>query len=147
MSHKVIVLANAVVDLCFGIESFPILPAQHQVTSNRLFTPGAMANTLICGARLGMDMIAMGNIGDGDLAELWRRGLAPENVDVRPMIVHTNEETSHALVLAEPSGKHVFLGARGMPDSGPVQLPPDWQESIAQRPGVAVEWMELHFNG
>ena len=131
MAHSVVVLANAVVDLCIRIGWFPVLPAEHQMTGKRLFTPGGMANSLICGARLGMEMVSLGNIGQDDLSDLWYNLMRSEGVDVDLMLQHKAKATTYALVLSVASGEHVFIGDRGDPDSGPEIFPDSWQRVIA----------------
>ena len=44
MSFRVVGLSNATVDMAFQIDSFPILPSQHQFAHKRLITAGGMAN-------------------------------------------------------------------------------------------------------
>ena len=131
MAHSVVVLANAVVDLCIRIGWFPVLPAEHQMTGKRLFTPGGMANSLICGARLGLEMVSLGNIGQDDLSDLWYSKMRAEGVNVELMLQHPDKATTYALVLSVANGEHVFIGDRGDPASGPAVFPSSWQKVIA----------------
>ena len=131
--HRVIGLANAVIDMSFGGVTFPVLPDRHQNLNGRLISAGGMANTLFCGARLGMQMIAMGNIGDDEMARLWRNQLIAEQIDVSNMVVHEEQPTTIALVLADDNGEHVFLGDRGDYSQANNQLfPVQWHNTITQ---------------
>lgn len=136
MAHSVVVLANAVVDLCIRIGWFPVLPAEHQMTGKRLFTPGGMANSLICGARLGLETIALGNIGQDDLSDLWYGLMRAEGVNVDLVLQHPEKATTYALVLSVANGEHVFIGDRGDPNSGPAVFPASWQKVINEADAI-----------
>ena len=83
MSKNVVFVSNAVIDISIPITSFPICSGQHQSTVDHVvITPGGNATTLFCGARLGLQMQALGNLGDDQMGLLWRSSLAEEGVDV-----------------------------------------------------------------
>ena len=65
MKKNVVFLSNSVIDISVPIASFPIDSGKHQSTVEQVvITPGGNATTLFCGARLGMQMIALGNLGN-----------------------------------------------------------------------------------
>lgn len=130
MKHKVLVMGNAVVDMSFGVVQFPILPGEHQFMSERLITPGGVANTLLCATRLGLQMQVVGNLGDDEMADLWRAPLVAEGIDVSGMVTYKNRVTSTLIAFADANGKHVFLGHRGKLHIVPFIFPIHWKEAI-----------------
>ena len=134
---RVIGLANAVIDMSFGGVTFPVVPSKHQDLSGRLISAGGMANTLFCGARLGLQMVAMGNIGNDEMSNLWRSQLTAEQIDVSNMIVHAAQPTTIALVLADDNGEHVFLGTRGdYSQANNGTFPAQWHLTITQADAI-----------
>lgn len=130
MKHKVLVMGNAVVDMSFGVVQFPILPGEHQFMTNRLITPGGVANTLLCATRLGLQMQVVGNLGDDEMADLWRAPLVAEDVDVSGMVTYKNRVTSTLIAFTDAGGKHVFLGHRGKLRIEPFIFPSQWKTAI-----------------
>ncbi|MEM7117888.1 MAG: carbohydrate kinase family protein [Chloroflexota bacterium] len=138
MSYTVVGLANAVVDMSLRSVQFPIQPSEHQFMQERLITPGGMANTLICGARLGLTMKGIGNIGKDEFAELWRRPLIAEGVDVSGQLVYEDQPTPLAICLADDGGEHVFLGGIGDLRLKNGRFPQQWRDSIRTSDGLLI---------
>ena len=130
MKHNVLVMGNGVVDMSFGGTRFPIRPGEHQFMTDRLITPGGIANTLFCAARLGLHMKAIGNLGDDEMAELWRAPLLAEGIDLSGMVTYKNRVTSVVIAFSDASGDHVFVGHRGRLNIEPYAFPPHWREAI-----------------
>lgn len=138
MSYTVVGLANAVVDMSFRAVEFPIRPSEHQFMEDRLITPGGMANTLICGARLGLEMKSIGNIGQDEFAELWRRLLVAEGVDVDGQLVYDDQPTPLAICLADAVGEHIFLGGGADLRLRNGRFPQQWRDSIKTANGLLI---------
>ena len=130
MSFRVVGLSNATVDMSFQIDSFPILPSQHQFVGQRLITAGGMANTFFCGARLGLQMEALGHIGGDDLGQIWRSQAMSEGIIVDRQIVIADQPTTICVTLTDPSGEHIFIGHRGDLKLGQGEFPDVWREAI-----------------
>lgn len=130
MKHKVLFMGNAVVDMSFGVVQFPILPDKHQFMSDRLITPGGVANTLLCAARLGLQIQVVGNLGDDEMADLWRAPLMAEGIDVSGMVAYKNQVTSVLCAFTAVNGEHVFLGHRGKLQIVPFVFPAHWKTAI-----------------
>ena len=124
-------VSNPVVDITFAVESFPVLPAQHQTIRERLVTPGGPGNTLICGARLGLRMIALGNVGEDEFGHFLVERLAAEGVETAEILLRPERSTAVTVALAAPNGEHVFLAYSGGFDSGPAEYPAGWVEAMA----------------
>jgi sugar/nucleoside kinase (ribokinase family) len=130
MKHKVLVMGNGVIDMSFGKVQFPILPSEHQFMRDRLITPGGIANTILCATRLGLKMKVVGNLGDDEMADLWRTPLVAEGVDVSGMVAYKNRVTSVLVAFTDANGEHVFLGHRGKLQMVPFVFPPHWKAAI-----------------
>ncbi|MCP4418912.1 MAG: carbohydrate kinase family protein [Chloroflexi bacterium] len=117
--------------MSFGGTQFPIVANEHQTFDSRLITPGGMANTAICAARLGLEVTCLGNIGDDNLADLWRAPLLAEGIAVRDMMALPDQPTTISMVLSEKSGNHVFMSHRGNLLL-PADMFPDRWKSIIQ---------------
>ena len=132
MKKNVVFVSNSVIDISVPIASFPIDSGKHQSTVEQVvITPGGNATTLFCGARLGMQMIALGNLGNDPMGSLWTSSLTVEGIDVSKMIVSDDHRTSVTIVPTAPNGEHVFLGASKSNNSGPANIPGNWSVIIA----------------
>lgn len=139
MNHHIVCLGNAVIDMSLGGTTFPILPGQHQSVDSRLITPGGMANTALCAARLGLKVTSLGNIGDDQLADLWRAPLMKEGINVNDMLALADQPTTLSMVLSDRSGDHVFVSHRGdmrLPDN---QFPDRWRTLIGSADALCID--------
>ena len=140
MSHHVVFVSNSVVDISLQITSFPIQASQHQRTDEEVvITAGGQATTLLCGARMGLQMKALGNVGRDEMGSLWMRQLAAEGVDVTHMIVRDDWPTSISVVPSDQEGRHVFLNASKCSNSGPSVLPVHWKKQVAEANVVVLD--------
>jgi ribokinase len=129
MRRIVLTLGDLVVDQTLEIAGFPLLAGQHQqITASRL-NPGGAANTLIMGARLGLQMRALGTVGQDIPGEVLLNALSSEGVDVSAVLSLPTVETRVVYCLVAPSGEHVFLGQLG--GNAPDTLPDQWAHEIA----------------
>lgn len=138
MSYTIVGLANAVVDMSFRSVQFPIRSSEHQFMDERLITPGGMANTLICGARLGLNMKAVGNIGKDAFADVWRHYLVQEQVDFSDMVVYEDQPTPLSICLTDKGGKHVFVGVRGALKLRNGRFPQAWRDTVIASDGLII---------
>ncbi|HJO90400.1 MAG TPA: carbohydrate kinase family protein [Anaerolineales bacterium] len=131
MNNNVVFVSNAVIDISVPIASFPIHSGKHQSTVDQVvITPGGNATTLFCGACLGLQMTALGNLGNDPMGSLWTSSLTVEGVDVSQMIISQDYPTSVTIVPTTPDGQHVFLGASKSRNSGPSVFSREWSEII-----------------
>ncbi len=110
-------IGDFVIDILVGVNQFPIYPASHQIVNNIDFEPGGAGNFLIAGSRLGLNMSALGAIGNDKFSQSMLNLLEQENIDISGIVRQEDGETTKVIVLADDSGKHVFLGHHG---EGPV---------------------------
>ena len=139
MKHHIVCLGNAVIDMSFGGTHFPIVANDHQMFDSRLITPGGMANTAICAARLGLEVACLGNIGDDNLADLWRSPLLAEGIAVHDMIALPEQPTTLSMVLSEESGDHVFMGHRGDLLLPVDKFPERWKSLIQAADALCID--------
>ena len=139
MSARIVVLANAVVDLSLAITHFPVLAAEHQDATDGLLTAGGQATTLIVGARLGLPMQVVGSLGADEAGKFWLACVAAEKVDVTNMVQMAGRATSISAVLSEPHGEHVFLAYSESTSTGPEQLPTNWETAIAEAAALLLD--------
>ena len=110
---KIVSVGDLVVDLVIAIPALPVEAGQNQIVEDIQIEPGGAGNFLIAGARLGMEMTALGAMGKDDtfstaiLDILESEGVNIENVALQG-------STTTVFVLVDSSGKHVFLGKYGV---------------------------------
>jgi sugar/nucleoside kinase (ribokinase family) len=139
VKYHIVCLGNAVIDMSFGGTQFPIVANEHQMFNSRLITPGGMANTAVCAARLGLEVTSLGNIGDDNLADLWRAPLLAEGIAVADMLALAGQPTTLSMVLSEPSGEHVFMGHRGDLLMPADQFPDRWRSIIQGADALCID--------
>ncbi len=147
MKHHIVCLANAVIDMSFGDTQFPILVNEHQYFDSRLITPGGMANTAICAARLGLQVTSLGNIGDDNIANLWRAPLQAEGISVEQMVMVPNQPTTISMVLSEHSGDHVFMSHRGEMKTPADKFPKGWKTVIQSADALCIDGWNYFSSG
>jgi sugar/nucleoside kinase (ribokinase family) len=127
-AHSVISLGDLAADLMVRIPRFPIEADAHQVTEPIHLEPGGAGNFLIAGARLGMNMLALGTIGDDFFGQAALEILRAQGVQTESVIQQAGTSTTTVVVLVDPGGSHVFLGSYG---AGPeIQTPTRWREAV-----------------
>jgi sugar/nucleoside kinase (ribokinase family) len=124
----VISLGDLVADLIVAIPRLPVEPDVHQLARQFRLEPGGAGNFLIAGTRLGMDMLALGTIGDDPFGGAALEILIDEGVDTSAVIQQSGTGSTTVVVLVDDDGQHVFLGGYG---EGPaINLPEIWKEKL-----------------
>lgn len=125
---KIISIGDLVVDLIVAIQSLPVEADKHQIVNKFTIEPGGAGNFLIAGSRIGMDMIALGTIGDDSFGNATVKILQEEGINIDGVIQQPDTNSTTVIVLIDESGKHVFLGGYGI---GPViPFPKSWQKKL-----------------
>lgn len=125
---KVVSLGDLVADIVVDIPSFPVEAENHQIASSVKAEPGGAGNFLIAGARINLEMIALGVVGDDAFGRMILSALSRENVNTRGVLQLPGTTTTTVIVLVADSGAHVFLGAYG---EGPnITVPSSWLRAI-----------------
>lgn len=124
----VVSFGDLVADMVATIQRLPVIAGQHQIVRSIQIEPGGAGNFLIAGARLGMNMRALGVVGADEFGNLTMRALEDEGVDIAHVLRQTDGTTTTVLVLVDEQGQHVFLGQYGQ--GSLVRLSEDWREVL-----------------
>jgi ribokinase len=131
---RVVSLGDLVADLVVTIPQLPVEASKHQHAHSVKVEPGGAGNFLIAGARLGMQMRALGTLGRDFFGQAVCDRLIAEGVDQGGVVRSAGSTTTTVIVLIDDGGGHVFLGAYG---EGPlVELPEVWVDEITASQAV-----------
>ncbi len=133
---RVVSIGDLVVDVILSVPQLPVKAAEHQILNGLQLEPGGAGNFLIAGARLGMEMTALGAVGEDIFSAALLEMLAGEGVGVDGMLAQPEGSATTVFVLEEPSHSHVFLGQYGQGDD--VLLSEDWKRRIEDADAVQV---------
>lgn len=110
-SARIVTIGDVVADIVTGISSFPIQEGDFRSADQIYLDAGGNANFLIVAARLGMESIAMGTIGNDLWGKEILRILNKEKVNTDHLSI--GGTTTIAQVLVDESGGHAFVGKYG----------------------------------
>jgi sugar/nucleoside kinase (ribokinase family) len=128
-SFHVISIGDLVADVVVAIPELPVEADFNQLVREIQLEPGGAGNFLIAGARLGMQMEALGAVGEDIYGAAILDILAGEWVEINRVLRQKGGTTTTVFVLVDDSGHHVFLGHYG---EGPdVILPESWRQALA----------------
>lgn len=110
---RLLVLAGMVTDLVASVR-LPIVPGGHQDARPMQFEAGASANVMIAAARLGLNVAAVGALGDDPPGQFLRDVLHAEGVATDAVQRLPGTSSPLTLALVDPHSKqHVFIGNVG----------------------------------
>lgn len=139
---RVVGMGDQVTDINAVIQQFPIEPGECQSINTFQAQPGGIGNLLIAGARLGMEMIAIGVMGADSYSREILDAFIAEKIDVSNIHLLEGIPSKIVLALSTEEGKHVFLPFKG--GDIPIQpLHPEWREAIAACDAFHVEGFAL----
>lgn len=132
---RVVSVGDLVADIVIRIPHLPVEADCHQlVEGSSQIEPGGAGNFLIAGARLGMDISALGVMGDDAFGKRILQILAEEKVRVDLVELQAEGTTTLVYVLIDRAGGHVFLGEHGV---GPaVAFSDAWKRRIDRADAV-----------
>lgn len=139
---RVVGMGDLVTDINAVIQTFPIEPGECQNISTFQAQPGGMGNLLIAGARLGMEMIAIGVMGADRYSREILDAFTAENIDVSNIHLMEGSPSKIVLALSTENGSHVFLPYQGG-DIPAQPLHPQWREALAACDAFHVEGFAL----
>jgi ribokinase len=110
-----IVLCDLITDINMHIPSFPIHPGSvHRLTYLDL-GPGGSANIGIMGARFGIPVTCLGQIGDDIFGQVILDELEQEGIETSSILIKKGASTPMAGVIVDPQAEPAYLGiARGL---------------------------------
>lgn len=142
MPFKIITLGDLVADLIVPIPQLPLYAQQHQPAREITLEAGGTGNFLILAARLGMEAIALGTVGQDSNGEQVLQLLAQEGVNISPVIIPPGSETTTSIVIVDDQGQHVFVGKNG--GGQPLSFQTAWQPLVEQSQAVFTTGYSLH---
>lgn len=142
MADTVISIGDLVVDIVMPVHRLPVEAGQHQFDIRLEIEPGGAGNFLMAGARLGMNMVTLGVLGDDPLGHTAADALKQEGVDTSEIVMMPGSTSTTVIVLSDGLGQHVFLGNYS---EGPVvPFPDSWKLKIAASRAVFAAGYSLH---
>ncbi len=110
MNKRVVSVGDLVLDLIAPVR-LPVLPFQHQEVRGSKLEPGGGCNFNITARRLGLEVLAIGTVGDDAFGAQLLDALRAEGVDVRGVAVMPGSTTTLVLDLIDlTTHEHVFVG-------------------------------------
>ena len=109
--YRIVSIGDLVADLIVSIPEQPVVPDVHQIAKKFTLEPGGAGNFLIAGSRLGMEMVALGTIGDDLFGSAVSDALEENGVSTVGGVQQAGTNSTTVIVLVDDQGQHVFLGA------------------------------------
>jgi sugar/nucleoside kinase (ribokinase family) len=139
--RNAVVLCDLIADLSLRIGGFPVQAKDLQEVSYLELGPGGACNAAIVAARLGLPVLALGEVGRDEFGRVVVDGLRREGVDVAQVIRNPAARTPVAGVLVDPQSEPAYLGYAGQLLVG--ALPDEWRRPVQSAAAVYADgWAE-----
>ena len=136
-AFSVLSIGDLVADVVLAVPRLPVQAGENQILSAVQVEPGGAGNFLVMGARLGLQMRALGAVGaDGPFGQAVLTALRYEGVDVHRVVRQQDGTTTLVFVLTDEEGGHVFLGRSG--EGAKISFGREWEEAILQSDAVQI---------
>ena len=117
MTHRLVSIGDLVLDVVMP-SGLPIRAGEHRHVDLLRADPGGAGNVMIAARKLGLDVSAIGTVGDDAFGAHMLAGLRAAGVETLGVAVPPGSATTVVVVLTDPqSGQHVFVGHRGAGDA------------------------------
>lgn len=126
--YRIVSIGDLVADLIVSIPELPVIPDVHQIAEKFTLEPGGAGNFLIAGSRLGMEMVALGTIGEDLFGSAVIDALEENGVSTAGVVQQAGTNSTTVIVLVDAQGQHVFLGGYGVGPS--IGWPHEWAELV-----------------
>jgi sugar/nucleoside kinase (ribokinase family) len=124
----VLILNDLIADLSVRITRFPIAAKDLPKVRYLELGPGGACNVAIMGARLGLAVVGLGEVGYDRFGLVVREGLSREGVDISQVVAFPETRTPVAGVVVDEATEPAYLG---YPGRLVLQaLPAAWREVI-----------------
>ena len=139
---RLVVLAGMVTDL-IAMVKLPIVAGASQDARPMQFEAGASANIMIVAARLGLDVAALGVLGDDPPGQFLIDVLRGEHVDTVGVQIVPNTKSPLTLALIDAEAhQHVFIGNVG--DGAPAAFNTTQAQKVEQADALYWQGYTLH---
>jgi sugar/nucleoside kinase (ribokinase family) len=112
-SLKVQVLGDLIADISMRLPHFPVKAKDIHRLSYMEVGPGGACNVAIMASRFGLDVGALGEVGDDGFGLVVREGLKREGVNVKQLLVTPDADTPVAGVVVDRASEPGYLGYPG----------------------------------
>lgn len=141
MPPTLIILNDLIADLSLRIAHFPIAAKDLPKLSYIDLGPGAACNVAIMAARLGLKVIALGEVGVDRFGQVVRDGLLEEGVDISQLEHLPQTRTPVAGVVVDEAAEPAYLGYPGILQLS--ELPTGWRTIIGHAQALFTDgWAE-----
>ena len=110
---RLVIVGDLVVDIVLDAV-LPLHPNQHQTAKSLRFEAGGACTTILSARNMGLDVAALGTIGDDMQGRMLLDALDDAAVDTSALLIPPDSATTTVLALTDAErGEHVFLGHYG----------------------------------
>jgi sugar/nucleoside kinase (ribokinase family) len=139
---RLVVLAGMVTDL-IAMVKLPIMAGASQDARPMQFEAGASANIMVVAARLGINVAALGALGDDPPGRFLIDVLHGERIDTEGVQIVPNTKSPLTLALIDPDAhQHVFIGNVG--DGNPATFSAIQAQKVEQADALYWQGYTLH---
>ena len=129
MNKRIVTVGDLVVDVLMEAR-LPLNADDHQSSPLLRFEPGGACSTILAARNMGLEVAALGTVGDDFQGRLLIETLAAAGVDLSALVIPTGSTTTTVLVLVDSRGGHVFLGHYG--SGAPIEMTAAARRRLAQ---------------
>lgn len=114
MPKGLVTVGDLVVDIVLDAV-LPLQPEQHQTAKRLRFEAGGACTTILAARNLGLDVAALGAVGDDLQGRMLLDMLVDAAVDTSAILIPPGSTTTTVIALTDSGqGRHVFLGHYGV---------------------------------
>lgn len=113
LSQPVLILNDLIADFSLRIPSFPLNAMDLPKVEYIELGPGGATNIAIMGARFGLEITCLGEVGEDTFGKVVLEGLREEGVATDHIIVNPRARTPVAGVIVDANGEPAYLGYPG----------------------------------
>jgi len=133
---RLVSVGDLVLDLVVDAR-LPVYPSQHQTAKSLQFEAGGACTTILAARNMGLDVTALGTVGDDLQGRLLLDILDDAAVDISALVIPHESRTTTVLALTDTArGEHVFLGHYG--EGLPIDLSPAAEALLAESDAVFI---------
>ena len=122
MPKRLVTVGDLVADIVLDVK-LPLHPDQHQTVTSLQFEAGGACTTILAARRMGLDVTALGTVGDDLQGRMLLDILNEAAVDISALVIPRESTTTTVLALTDTAqGEHVFLGNYG--EGAPIDFSP-----------------------
>jgi len=142
VSKHVVSVGDLVLDILMAVR-LPLQAGEHQTARERIIGPGGAGNFIVAARHMGLDVSAVGIVGEDIFGQQILEPLHAAGVDTTFVAAVPGSTSTLVLVMVEPNtGKHVFVGDYG---HGPVApYPAGLDARIASADAIFVQGYTLY---